>query len=198
MAKKLNMKVTPKGDALKVSWKDSIHPEYGPIEGVVYGLLFFGFFIIAAIMIVRSISFGSLFGILYWAAFIVLIWWLVKPSSSKKMKVIFGEDKTIAGDWTVDTAHITRFDYGLESQLLGARPALTFLGKEKPDPHLVRMWIDDVSPIVVSRNRWTLPVNHQIRDALEKTLRTVREGVAEAEHDRTYGKVTDDGIPDYD
>lgn len=99
---------------------------------------------------------------------------------------------------TVPTDRITRFDYGIRSQLTGNLPLKDFQGDPLPDPFIIRMWIGDAQAITVSTNNWESGVNHTIRDALDKALQQVRTAEKKAIHDQKYGRVEDNGIPNYD
>ena len=59
------------------------------------------------------------------------------------------------------------------------------------------MWIDDAQAVEVSVNNWQTQVNHQIRDALDRALTTVRAEQVQAAQAATYGQQDDKGMPDY-
>lgn len=90
----------------------------------------------------------------------------------------------------IEMKKITRFDYGKKDELTGS--------KGDDNNHLIRVWVEDSYCEILAENLWDSSINHQIRDALDKAWREVKGGSESAEHEAKYGKVTDDGIPDYD
>ena len=95
-------------------------------------------------------------------------------------------------------ADVTRFEYGLRSQLEGIPPEQRVEGRPGFDPFLIRMWINDSFPVNLAKNNWQAQVNHEIRDTLDKALREVRGRAVQEKQEAEYGKIEDDGIPDYD
>lgn len=62
---------------------------------------------------------------------------------------------------------------------------------------LIRMWLNDSSPVELSQNNWQTQVNHEIRSALDRALTAVRQEQVKAEQVGTYGQQDDKGMPDY-
>lgn len=192
----LNLRTTQvDNDNIQVSWNDIVLPEFEGINGTLWGL-------IAGV--------GVIFGLIFSVGFetvvpgvigvLIFIFSLImfKSSRSVQKQITIGSEITAYEGRRYPTQQITRFDYGLRSQLTGRRPVKDGKGNEMADPMLIRMWLDDSSPITLSTNNWQNQVNHEIRDELEKALLTMRRSSAEAEREQKYGRVTSDGIPDYD
>ena len=115
-----------------------------------------------------------------------VLWKRSEPNS-----VLFSSKEVIWKNIKIPVNEVTRFEYGHREQLTGAM-------REGQNPMLVRLWVNDKKPISISGNNWQNQVNHEIRDALDSALQKVRKGNHEASQDERYGRIEEDGLPNYD
>lgn len=194
MAKELNLEFTRLPDGgVKVTWQDPVLAEFSNTNSNIAALLFGGTFLVCLIIGLASMSFTpTLFG----AVILIggLIWF--KTARMVQRVVTFTPSKVIHEGRSYPTEQVTRFDYGLRYALTGVAPAQN-KDTTAVDPMLIRMWLNDASPIELSQNNWQTQVNHEIRDALDRALTAVRQEQVEAERVATYGQQDDKGMPDY-
>lgn len=171
----------------RIWWKDGL--------AALVGLLFLVFSIV-------SLAGGSLGMALFWIFAIIPVvigtnifvrrtTWIANEARFTQSKI-----HTKAGSFPTD--RVTRFDYGIRSQMAGDPPPKEANGAPLPDPHIIRMWIDDSKAVTVSTNNWEAGINHDIRNALHSAWQKVRTAEKKQAHDEKYGRVGRDGIPDYD
>lgn len=180
---------------VKVSWNDRHFAEFdrgsGDLHAAIFGICFFAGLFLS--LYHRDPTPGIIGTIL---AFGVCVLYCIPISKTKEITI--GADITIFGGNQYRTAEITRFEYGYRFNLTGQVPERDGAGNQVLDPVLVRMWINDRAAVKLSENAWQLQDNHRIRNDLEMALLAVRKSVEKSKHDGKYGRVTSDGIPDYD
>ena len=115
-----------------------------------------------------------------------VLWKRSEPNS-----VTFNAAEVTWGHTRIPINEVTRFEYGHREQLTGAM-------REGQNPMLIRLWVNDKKPISISGNNWQNQVNHEIRDALDSALQKVRKGNHESIRDERYGRIEEDGLPNYD
>jgi hypothetical protein len=192
MAKELNLEFTRLPDGgVKVTWQDPVLAEFSRLKSEVY----------AAVFGLGSIAFLLMGFVSMWFLLVSLLWMfggiiMFKTARMEQRAVTFTPSEIIHEGRSYPTEQITRFEYGSRHALTGQAPVQ---GKDGPaaDPNLIRMWLNDSSPIELSQNNWQTQVNHQIRDALDRALTAVRQEQVEAERVATYGQQDDKGMPDY-
>lgn len=195
MAQELNLKSTPSGGGVRVSWDDNKAndtkkgADWAVSITVLASWLILGFIAIAAtsgwpILLSLIISGGAIF-------------WYQKGSYTVSNAVEFTPDTITHQGRSFPTKQVTRFDYGLKSALTGVQPARAKNGNTASDPTIIRIWIDDAEAYTISENNWQTQVNHKIRDALAAGLDAVRKDQAAQEKADKFGDQGDLGMPDY-
>ena len=184
-------------ETIKVSWTEKISPktiDHHPrhyrrfkasmtvIGSCVVAFLFAVFFNLELIGILSFLGAISGFGI--------IVHTMTRNVTSS---VKIGKKTTSHEGFDFPTAEISRVEYGLESSLMAG----STIGKGQQDAHIVRLWLKDETPIVLSENNWDAPANHKIRVALVQAIDTVRDLDRQQAHAEEFGSVGDDGMPDY-
>lgn len=184
-------------EILEVSWNEIVYFDQSNLSAlkalilvIIFGLvLCFGLIldgIIGLIIVLSSI-----------AIILGTIIYFQIGNKVTRNNVKFSKDVTTLKGSTYNTSDITRFDYGSNSNLTGSRPIKDKDGNTSYDPTIVRMWIDNSTPVRISENNWTFEENHQIRDALDKALQKVQAEEKAAVKEAQFGKQGDFGVPDY-
>jgi hypothetical protein len=179
---------------IEISWTDRKPNDTKGLKVAFFSISIFALFIAGMVFVFQDKGFGLL-ALTPVTAIIYTIWF--HGSSSKPNSVKFSTDTVTHRGRSFSTDEITRFEYGLQSQLTGIMPETYDNGHRETDPHLIRMWINDASAYEVSANNWQTQVNHEIRDALASALDQVRKDQAAVEHEKAHGKAGDFGLPDY-
>ena len=193
MAKELSLKRTIKEDgAITVSWTD-LEPKESEKSAIPLAVAGIGF-IVCMVMTIATESF--IFLLLGAIGIIAAGISPMKPKDFTNL-VIFAKDSVTHKGISFPTDEVTRFEYGLRSQLTNT-PAASKYGGAPIDPHVIRMWVNDSSAHYLSTNSLSMEDNHRIRNALDSAIREVRGAEAKREQEEKYGKITKDGIPDYD
>lgn len=195
MARALNLQTTRTDDgAIKVSWDDTVKGDFTTSGANMYGLAAVGGFLLFTVL-------GFAAGVGWF--FLSIPWMLgcismMRQTKMKPNAVIFDKDRIRHGDDVFATPTVTRFEYGLRSQLTGQQPYRNpKTGDFASDPAMIRMWINDASAHIISESNWQNQVVHEIRDALDKALLAVRKEAVREEREATHGKTGDFGMPDY-
>lgn len=195
MAKQLNLSATWHDDTLRIAWNDVIaNDQNKPIQWII-ALVWFPLFLVS---IFTGLSGGGLsfMGILL-VVLIVVVVWFRSGSTTVPNHVDFSIQTITFKGRNYATTDITRFDYGVKSKLTGITPQKDSDGNSMSDPTLIRMWVNDSAPVIISANNWSFDVCHEIRDALDQALQKVRAGEKEASKEAKFGKMGDFGVPDY-
>ncbi|WP_299855388.1 hypothetical protein [uncultured Roseobacter sp.] len=191
MARKLNLKVEPTGNGgAKVSWTDvAKRPDLPIIAHIAFGIWAIG-------GVFASIVGGGVVGVIW---FVGTIGWplFLRTNVDKPNSITFEREVTTHNGQTFPTSQISRIEYGLETQLTGAKTKTAFAMENENPQTLIRLWVDDSYAHNISLNNWQNQINHEIRDTLAKTLDAVRKVEAEEKHEETHGKSGDFGVPDY-
>lgn len=194
MAKELNLEFTRLPDGgVKVTWQDPVLAEFSNANSNIAALLIGGGGIVWLIVTLATFNLIWLLVMFAWAIGGLIIF---KTTRMVQRVVTFTPSKVIHEGRSYPTEQVTRFDYGLRYALTGVAPARNE-HTTAVDPMLIRMWLNDASPIELSQNNWQTQVNHEIRDALDRALTAVRQEQVEAERVATYGQQDDKGMPDY-
>lgn len=184
-------------ETVKVSWVDVRRRERtaGNQLGFVI-LILGGGFIGLLISIPESnplpfliILFGSIAGLFMYG-----------KSYTEPNSIIIGKTETRHRGNAFPTAKVTRFEMGTEMALEGGVSTKPFVGQAGQDANqtIIRFWVDDARAHTVTKNNWQSQVNHEIHDALTKALEAVRDAGKQEEHEKNFGKVSNDtGMPDY-
>lgn len=190
----LNLKSEPVGQhKIRVSWVDAKIQEKTPqTTAVVYGVGLGGFVLSAVI----TMS-GAPIVILVWLVTVGVLMFSYSRRVPLSNMVEFGCEITTHGGHRFNTNEITRIEYGSEGQMTGGTKRKLANGADAPDQTMIRLWLNDSAPHVVSVNNWDNGVNHEIRDTLAKALDTVRKDQAKQNHEATHGKTSDFGMPDF-
>lgn len=192
MAKDLNLQFTNEGENnVTVSWTDLDLPEFHRGQSNLFG----GVVGVGAIVFVLM-GIGNL-----WFLLVAIVWTvggiiMFKSTNAKPNSVTFSPESVTVKGRQYPTDQVTRFEYGLRSQLTGQVPQQNQHGP-MADPMLIRMWINDSSSVEVSLNNWQNQVNHEIRSALDETLIAVRKKLSEEKQEAVHGKTGDFGMPEY-
>ena len=195
MARALNLQTTRTDDgAIKVSWDDTVKGDFTTSGQTMYGLVAFGGFLLFMIL-GFSAGIGWMLLALPWVIGCVF---LMRQTKMEPNAVTFDKDNVRHKGQVFETATVTRFEYGLRSQLTGQQPYRDpKSGHTASDPAMIRMWINDASAHIISESNWQNQVVHEIRDALDKALLAVRKEAVQLEREATHGKTGDFGMPDY-
>ncbi|SFL44109.1 hypothetical protein [Shimia haliotis] len=196
MAKQLNLSATWHDDTLRVAWNDVKANDQNKSIQWVIGLVWFPLFLVSMFTAVSGGGFAFM-GILM-VALIVTVIWFRSGSTTVPNHVNFGTQAVTFKGRNYATTEITRFDYGVKSQLTGITPQKDGNGNSMSDPSLIRMWINDSAPVTISENNWSFDVCHEIRDALAKALDAIRNVEKKQSQEKEFGEVNGDfGMPDY-
>lgn len=167
--------------AIRVSWTDVYYlPQHVQI---LFGLVAFVGFILG---LVRSITTEAMlpFGLALLIALFTVF--LTLRRYSKINMVTFSADTTkTLHNGIFPTAEITRFDMTTKQD------------EATGNPTIIRLWIDDSASYTIAENKWDQGVNHQIRDTLDKSLRSVRDAEKTEQMEEEFGETGDFGMPDY-
>jgi hypothetical protein len=196
MAKRLNLKAEwTDSKILRITWNDAVANDQSKMKAIFVGLSSVGLFCWGIYdLFANDGAFLLLFSIVY--ALVTTIWYRMGGTTVVQQVDFSAENITFKGR-TYPTSRVTRFDYGVKSQLTGNRPWVDKHGNSLSDPTMVRMWVDDARPVTISENNWTYEVNHEIRDALDRALKAVQTVEKEKAKEAEFGKTGDFGVPDY-
>jgi hypothetical protein len=191
----LNLKVTrPDDNTIRVSWDDLFLRVFSKKESGIWGFSVgvppFFFLLVMSTLVSPYFMLISII----WA--LAGIYLFNRPRMEPR-SITFTPETVHHEGRSYPTERITRFEYGSRQALTGVSPRKDLQGQPAEDPYLIRMWIDDAKAVELSVNNWQTQVNHQIRDALDRALTTVRQEQAKAEQAETYGQQDDKGLPDY-
>lgn len=196
MAKRLKLDGTwIDDDTLRISWMDTKAIDRYRFASFITSCFILGLFFIGVYISFTDGGF-TLFFVSIVAAIIWSIYYRV-GSISVRNHVDFSSQTITFKGRSYDTDKITRFDYGVKSQLTGITPGTDGNGNVRSDPTLVRMWVGDSAPVTISENNWAFDVCHAIRDALDQALQTVRADAKAAATEAEFGKSGEFGVPDY-
>lgn len=196
MAKKLNLEAKWINDAtLRISWDDVKANDQNKSMQWIVALIFFPLFLLSMFTAVSGGGFGFM-GLMFVILIGMALWFT--GSSTVPNHVDFSTQSVTVQGQSYPTSSITRFDYGVKSQLTGIMPQKDGNGNSFSDPTMIRMWIDDSMPVTISENRWAYNVCHEIRDALDRALQRVRSDEKEATRTAEFGDTSGEfGMPDY-
>lgn len=196
MAKKLDLKGDWINDTtLRIAWNDVKANDQNKAVPWIIGLGWFPLFLFSMYNAISGGGF-ALMGILL-VALVVIIFWYRGGSTTVPNHMDFSAQKVTVNGRDYQTPTITRFDYGVKSQLTGITPQKDGNGNSLSDPTLIRMWVNDSAPVTISENNWAFDVCHEIRDALDQALQKVRADEKETAKEAEFGKTGDFGVPDY-
>lgn len=195
MAKQLNLNATWHDDTLRIAWNDVKANDQNKSIQWIIGLVWFPLFLVSMFTAVSGGGFAFM-GILM-VVLIVMVVWFRSGSTTVPNHVDFSTQTITFKGRNYATTDITRFDYGVKSQLTGITPQKDGNGNLMSDPTLIRMWVNDSAPVTISENNWSFDVCHEIRDALDQALQKVRADEKEAAKEDKFGKTGDFGVPDY-
>lgn len=196
MAKSLNLKANWINDeTVRISWTDVKANDNNKMAAVVIPLLIFVFFILSAITVLNGGGFG-LMGLTIIGSIVGAIWFRSGSTTASNHMDFSAKSITYRGR-KYPTSEVSRFEYGMKSQLTGATPMKDGNGNSMSDPMLIRMWLNDAAAVEVSENNWQTQVNHEIRDALSKALSEVQRRQNSAVKAAEFGKSGEFGVPDY-
>lgn len=195
MARALNLQTTRTEDgAIKVSWDDTVKGDFTAGGQNKYGLAAVGGFLFFIILGFAA-GIGWMLLSIPWMLGCIS---LMRQTKMQPNAVIFDKDTIRHKDQVFATPTVTRFEYGLRSQLTGQQPYRNEkTGAVSSDPAMIRMWVNDASAHIISESNWQNQVVHEIRDALDKALLAVRKEAVQLEREATHGKTGDFGMPDY-
>lgn len=181
---------------LRVSWMDVKSNDNNLFLTMVLPLIataitFYGFYL--------GMTTGS-FGLILLGFVLILgtVGWSRMGALSVKNQVEFSPEYITHNGRKFRTNDVTRFEIGSKTTLTGENRMVDGQNNPMSDPMLIRMWINDTSPHVMSSNNWQIQVNHEIRDTLAKALEAVRNIDKQQDHEEKFGVVdSDTGMPDY-
>lgn len=198
MAKTLGLDISNAGDGIKVSWNDVVANDQSKSAGILIPIVAFVAFILAGGMILGGNAGGgfALLGMVLVGTIVGAIWFRA-GSTTVRNSMTFSAEKVSHKGRSYPTDRVTRFEYGMKSNLTGITPKKDGHGDSMSDPVMIRMWVDDSAPITITENNWEFGINHEIRDTLDNALKTVRQHNKQKQHEKEYGKTGDFGMPDY-
>lgn len=184
-------------DTIRVSWNDT-----NPNPWVMFVFIAVLIFMLIVFVAIGAPTESGLLGFVGLTVIMTILWFIIKRkpqlrrifalSHTKPNVVEFGRTTTIHGSSSIPTDEITRFEYGLKSQLIGVRPV-----ESENDPMVIRMWLNDSKAYDFSENNWQTQLNHEIRDTLALALKAVRNIEKQEFHEAEFGKTGDFGMPEY-
>ncbi|SCZ74310.1 hypothetical protein SAMN04488118_1272 [Epibacterium ulvae] len=196
MAKDLKLKTERINDTtVRVSWTDPVLGDFSKgnsnMLGAIAGI---GFLICMGVGLVNQTFTPLLVGF----ALIIGCLVMLKTTRMVDRQIVFDPETTLVEGRRYPTDQITRFEYGLRSQLTGEQPYRDpKSGAVHSDPTLIRMWLNDSDALQISINNWQPQVCHKIRNALDEALLFVRKEQKQADHREKYGSKGDFGMPEY-
>lgn len=183
---RLKVKKLDYNDGVCVSWNDLKFNKIGQGISAVFSLMGF----VSVFMVFQS-------DMTIWYAGAVMFPLLsimnFNVQAGRNTKVFFTRKGVEFRGEVYTSGEVTRFDYGKMSDLSGNKPL-----EGEPDPSILRMWVNDSYAVILGENKWDLATNHMIRDCLDKALREFAASASRMDLENQYGKVSDDGLPDYD
>lgn len=195
MAKQLNLNAKWTGDTLRISWNDVKANDQNKAAAIIMPIAIFVLFIWSGGVALTDGGFGFM-GLVLVGSLVAVIWYRSGSTTVPNHVDFTAKSITFRGR-KYQTTSITRFDYGVKSQLTGITPQKDGNGNAMSDPTLVRMWVNDSAPVTISENNWSFDVCHEIRDALDQALTKVRTDQKEAVKEALFGKSGEFGVPDY-
>lgn len=178
-------------ETIRVSWQEphSIYHEGTQLKGAIgyiaLGLLFTSF--------VLPIMTGQWWFLILFPICIAVCIIGVKFQPIER-SVTFGRNQSKLAETIMPTEDITRIEIDQSLQWTN----LTEEEKKKAKLRVqILIWINDETPVEVSRNNIVNTTNLKIRNALDNALQTVRKSTVETEREETQGKTGEYGLPDY-
>ena len=158
MAKDLNLTAKWINDAtLRIAWNDVKSNDQKQAMQWVLSLVWLAFFLLSIFTVLNDGGF-ALFGLVCIAFIAMMVWYF--GSTTVPNHVDFSIQSVTFQDRNYPTASVTRFDYGVKSQLTGIMPQKDGNGNSMSDPSMIRMWIDDSAPVTISESKWSFEVCH--------------------------------------
>ncbi|WP_424973327.1 hypothetical protein [Dinoroseobacter sp. S76] len=176
-SKIFDVSVRPTENGFTVSWTDKFKGYNSDrilnIGGVILGIIYISFFVLALQSGDDPFS-AALFAFLNGLIPLAILAGILNITWRAETSVKFTRSEVTLNENTYSTDTISRFDYGLRSQLTGKEPAKRKDGSSFKDPYMVRMWINDLDAVTISTNDLPPDYNHKIRNILESTLEDVK------------------------